>query len=91
MDSERDDFMIAWQEAENMITLIDPQFKELGGTIKKPDKATAKDMVVLLQFLRVEIRAMLLERESLVREKEGLYRFIQSNGVDAEGPKEDKL
>ena len=90
MESERDAFKHVWQEAENLITIIDPQFKELGGTIKKPDNASAEDIVTLLKFLRVEIRAMLLNNESLTREKEGLYRFIQSNGIDEEGLKGDK-
>ncbi len=79
-EEERQDFVKAWQEAENMITMIDPEFKKLGGSIKSPVEATATDILTLLRFLRVEIRSMLHDNESMVREKQGLYTFIQENG-----------
>lgn len=75
-----DELKESWLEAENLITLIDPQFEELGGVIHKPDEPSAGDLKKVLQFLRVEIRSMLHKNESLSREKLGLLRFIQSKG-----------
>ena len=73
--------MESWQEVENMITMIDPQFKELGGQItKKPEVATAGDLKKVLIFLRTEVGAMLLNNEALQREKQGLFKMLQDQG-----------
>ena len=77
---ERQQYAEAWLEAENLITLIDPQFKELGGVINKPEKPSVADIKKLMQFLRVEIRSLLHDKESLEREKTGLLRFIKNHG-----------
>jgi len=77
---EQQEFQESWAEAENLITMIDPHFKELGGAIHKPDKPKVGDLKKLLQFLRVEVRSVLHDKESLIREKLGLMRFIQNQG-----------
>jgi len=86
---ERREFKEAWLEAENLITLIDPHFKELGGVIHMPEVPTVGDLKRLLQFLRVEIRALLLDRESLEREKIGLRNYIDTHGSEDIGEMAD--
>jgi len=61
-ENDRKEFREAWLEAENLITLIDPHFKTLGGVIHMPDVPSVEDIVTLMQYLRVEIRSLLLDR-----------------------------
>lgn len=72
---EKKEFSEAWLEAENIITMIDPQFipKE---QLKRPENSGPKEIKLLLQFLRVLVRSLLHDKESTVRENMSLSRLI---------------
>lgn len=72
---EKKQFCEAWLEAENVITMIEPQFvpKE---QLKRPEDSGPEEIKLLLQFLRVLVRLLLHDKESTARENMSLSRLI---------------
>lgn len=73
---EKKQFTQAWQEAENIITIIDPYFqpKEM---LKRPEESGPQEIRSLLQFLRIQVRSLLHNKESAEREREIFYNLLQ--------------
>ena len=72
---ERKEFTKAWLEAENVITLIEPNFVP-EKQFKRPSEAGPKEIKFLLQFLRVQVRLLLHDKESIQRENMSLSKLI---------------
>ncbi len=68
---ERKQFTQAWLEAENMITMIEPQFVP-EKQFKRPENSGPEELNLLLQFLRFQVRMMLHDKESTERENQTL-------------------
>lgn len=73
--NEKKEFCKAWLEAENIITVIDPHFK-LASRFKSPEEAGPLEIKLLLQFLRIQVRALLLDRDATQRENMTLAKLI---------------
>lgn len=76
--SEREEFRKAWLEAENIITVIDPQFQP-SVQFKRPEEAGPTEIKLLLQFLRVQVKLLLHDKESTERENMSLSRLIDQH------------
>ena len=72
---ERKEFRNAWLEAENIITLIEPNFVP-EKQFKRPSESGPKEIKFLLQFLRVQVRLLLHEKESTERENMTLAKIV---------------
>ena len=82
---EQKHFTLAWLEAENIITLIDPEFipEEY---FKRPEDCGPKEIKLLLQFLRFMVKMMLHDKESTERENISLVNLVKHNsGVKRNG------
>lgn len=77
---EREQFAQAWLEVENVITLIDPNFQP-EKRFKRPEEAGPMEIKSLLQFLRVQVRMLLHDNESIKRENLTLSKLIE-DGVN---------
>lgn len=73
---EKKQFSEAWQEAENIITLIDPYF-EPKKQLKRSGRAGPEEIKSLLQFLRVLVRTTLHDKESVQRERDSFYNMLR--------------
>lgn len=83
---ERKEFNESWLEAENIITLIEPTFIP-ERQFKRPEEAGPKEIKLLLQFLRVVVKDLLLDKEATGRENETLGRLVdqfQNAGSDSQ-------
>ena len=68
-------FVQAWLEAENLITLIYPEFHpEI--QFKRPEDASPLELNMLLQFLRLVIKMLLHDKESTEREIMSLTNIL---------------
>ena len=72
---EKEEFRDAWLEAENVITLIEPNFVP-EKQFKRPEQSGPKEIKLLLQFLRVLVKVLLHDRESTQRENMSLSKLI---------------
>ena len=72
---ERKEFEEAWAEIENIITVIDPQFHP-SSQFKRPKKVGPRELKFLLQFLRIQVKLLLHDNESMRREQESLKNII---------------
>jgi len=72
---ERKEFTKAWYEAENIITLIEPEFMP-EKRFRRPEEAGPKEIKLLLQFLRFQVRMMLHDKESTERENLTLVKLV---------------
>jgi len=80
---ERKHFHDCWLEAENVITLIEPEFVP-EKQFRRPDASGPKEIKLLLQFLRVQVRMLLHDKESTERENLTLAQLVdqqQSSSV----------
>jgi hypothetical protein len=75
---ERKEFTKAWYEAENIITLIEPEFIP-EKQFKRPEEAGPYELNLLLQFLRVAIKMELHDKESTHRENETLRNLVDQH------------
>jgi len=76
---ERKEFEEAWLELENVITVIDPHFNPVS-QFKRPKKVGPEELKFLLQFLRIQVKLLLHDNESRVREQESLKALIEKQG-----------
>lgn len=72
---EKKEFRDAWLEAENIITLIEPNFIP-EKQFKRPEESGPKEIKLLLQFLRLLVRSLLHDKESTGRENLTLTRLV---------------
>jgi len=81
---ERKEFSESWYEAENVITLIEPEFipEEY---FKRPEECGPKEIKYLLQFLRFQVKMMLHDKESTERENMSLVKLIEDKQVTGKG------
>ena len=75
---ERKQFNDCWLETENIITIIDPHFCPTE-CIKRPEEAGPREIKSLLQFLRIQVRMLLHDKESTERERNGLDKILQEH------------
>lgn len=75
---ERKEFSEAWLEAENIITLIEPEFVPEKQFLR-PEEATPTEIKLLLQFLRVAVKLLLHDKESTARENLTLSGLVDQN------------
>jgi len=73
--TEKEQFTQAWLEAENVITVIDPEFIP-EKQIKRPEEAGPKEIILLLQFLRLLVKLLLHDKESTARENQSLSKLV---------------
>jgi len=73
---EKKEFKEIWLEIENVITTIDPHFHPVS-QFKRPDKVGAGELKLLLQFLRIQIKLLLHDNESMRREQDSLRIMIE--------------
>lgn len=72
---ERKQFTEAWYEAENIITLIEPEFVP-EEQFRRPEQSGPREITYLLQFLRFQVRMLLHDRESTGRENMSLVKIL---------------
>lgn len=75
---EKKQFRDAWLEAENVITVIDPHFVPTV-QFKRPEDAGPKEIKLLLQFLRVQVKVLLHDKESTERENLSLVKIVDQH------------
>jgi len=75
---ERKCFNSCWLETENIITIIDPHFCPTEN-FKRPEEAGPQEIKSLLQFLRIQVRMLLHDKESTERERNGLDKILQEH------------
>ena len=75
---ERKQFEEAWLETENIITVIEPGF-EPEQQFKRPEECGPKEIKLLLQFLRLQVKMLLHDKESTERENISLANLVDSN------------
>jgi len=73
--NEKKEFRDAWLETENIITLIEPNFIP-EKQFKRPENSGPKEIKLLLQFLRIQVKMILHDRESTERENQTLVNLI---------------
>ena len=73
--SERKEFFDAWLEAELIITTIEPNFVP-EKQFRRPEESGPKEIKLLLQFLRVQVKMFLHDKESTEREKMTLANIV---------------
>jgi hypothetical protein len=74
---ERKHFHDAWLEAENIITLMEPNFRP-EKQFKRPEDAGPEEIKLLLAFLRLAVRSFLHDKESTERENLSLTKIIDN-------------
>ena len=74
--NERKQFSQAWLEVENIITMISPEFIP-EKQFMRPEKAGPEQLNLLLQFLRLQVRMFLHDKESTERENMTLSNLIE--------------
>lgn len=74
---EKKHFNDAWLEAENIITLMDPNFQP-EKQFKRPEEAGPHEIKLLLAFLRLAVRSFLHDKESTERENQTLTKMIDN-------------
>jgi len=77
---EKVQFIHAWQEAENIITVIEPELIP-EQQFKRPENCGPKEINFLLQFLRLQVKMMLHDKESTERENQTLANLIDNQSV----------
>lgn len=75
---ERLQFTHAWLETENIITVIEPGFMP-EQQFKRPEDCGPKEIKFLLQFLRLQVKMLLHDKESTERENMSLANLVDSN------------
>ena len=75
---ERKQFTQAWLEAENIITMIEPEFVP-EKQFRRPEKSGPEEINFLLQFLRLVVRVMLHDKESTERENLTLAKLVDQH------------
>ena len=75
---EREQFNYAWLEAENIITVIEPRLVP-EHQFKRPEVCGPKEIMLLLQFLRLQVKMLLHDKESTERENISLVNLVESN------------
>lgn len=75
---ERKQFTQAWLEVENIVTLIEPNFIP-EEQIRRPEESGPLELNLLLQFLRLQVRMMLHDKESTEREKQTLTEMFNNS------------
>jgi len=78
--SERKEFVEAWQETENIITVIVPTLSP-EVMFKRPEESGPKEIKLLLQFLRIAVKDLLHDKESTVRERDSLLKMLKEEGT----------
>jgi len=73
--NERKEFRDSWLEVENIITLIEPGFVP-EKQFKSPETSGPKEIKLLLQFLRLVVKDLLLDKEATGRENETLAGLV---------------
>jgi len=76
--AERIQFNNAWIEVENIITVIEPRL-EPEEQFKRPEECGPKELKYLLQFLRLQVKMLLHDKESTERENMSLANLIDNN------------
>jgi len=79
--SERKEFNEAWLETENIITIIEPSLKP-EHQFRRPEKSGPKEIKLLLQFLRLQVKMLLHDKESTERENMTLSRLVEQQHVN---------
>jgi len=77
---ERKEFRNCWLEAENIITLIDPRLQP-EQQFKRPEEAGPKEIKSLIQFLRIQVRLLLHDKEATERERNVFYKMLQEHNL----------
>jgi len=72
---ERKEFRDSWLEVENIITLIEPEFVP-EKQFRRPENSGPKEIKLLLQFLRLVVKDLLLDKEATARENETLGNLV---------------
>jgi len=80
---ERKEFTQAWLETENIITIIEPELNP-EHQFRRPERSGPKEINLLLQFLRLQVRMLLHDKESTMRENETLARLVDQY-ADSQG------
>jgi len=77
---EKIQFTQAWLEAENIITLLDPYFQP-EVMLKRPEESGPQEIKKLLQFLRIQVKLFLHDKESTERERNAFYKMLQEQEI----------
>jgi len=72
---ERKQFKEAWLEVENVITVIEPSLVP-EQQFRRPENSGPREIKLLLQFLRLQVKMLLHDKESTEREKLSLVNMI---------------
>ena len=75
---ERKCFCEDWLELENIITMIEPEFRP-EVQFRRPEVCGPEELKYLLQFLRVLVRLLLHDKESTVRENMSLAKLVDQH------------
>ena len=75
---EKKQFKEAWLETENIITVIEPEFTP-EEYFKRPEECGPNEIKFLLQFLRLQVKMLLHDKESTERENINLVNLVDSN------------
>lgn len=75
---ERKHFRDCWLEAENIISLIEPEFIP-EKQFRRPEQSGPAEIKLLLGFLRLLVRALLHDRESSKRETQSLAKIVDQH------------
>lgn len=81
---EKEQFAQAWLECENIITTIDPYFSPTEN-FKRPEAAGPREIKSLLQFLRIQVKLLLHDKEATERERNGFYKILQEHEAQSCG------
>jgi len=73
---ERKQFIEVWLELENIVTVIEPSIPP-EQWFKRPEKCGFGELKSLLQFLRLQVKLLLHDRESTERENITLSQVIE--------------
>lgn len=76
--AERIQFNHAWAEVENIITVIEPGL-EPEQQFKRPEECGPTEICYLLQFLRLQVKMLLHDKESTERENISLANLVDNN------------
>ena len=76
--NEKKEFTKAWYETENIITLIEPEFTP-EKQFRRPENSGPTEIKLLLQFLRVQVRMLLHDKESTGRENMSLAKLVDQH------------
>jgi len=82
---ERKHFRDCWLEAENIVTVIEPQFTP-EEYFKRPEDCGPNEIKYLLQFIRLQVKMLLHDKESTERENVSLANLVEHNqGAERNG------